>query len=529
MSEHARFHFDTLNALKAKLDELGLSLPFDDNFDRLYEPLTVGNQKLPNRFVVQPMEGFDADLTGTPQELSFRRYLRYAAGGSALIWFEATAMTPNSRSNPHQFHLNPENVAVFKKLVDETRRVGREKNGFEPTMILQLTHSGRYSKPTGKPAPIIAHHSPILDPKHNLPADYPLITDDELDELQENYLFGAQLAFEAGFDGVDIKACHRYLVSELLASFTRENSRYGGSFENRTRFLREVAEKIHSKFPEKLISTRMNVFDAISHPYGWGVSEEDYHIPNLEEPKKFIGQLRDAGMKIINISIGNPYFNPHFGRPYDHPIRGVKAPEEHPLRGLARFVDITRDIQQTYPDLPIIGSGYTWLRHFMPYAAAGTLKTGGATLIGQGRGMFAYPNSVNELREKGTLDPHKVCVTCSACTQIMRDGAYTGCVVRDSKIYAPIYRKYTQMAKDTLKIEAEHCRDCFAPTCQEKCPAGINVPKFIKAYADGDIKTAYETLTEKNLLPEICAYVCPAEEQCQAGCVEKLFTGKSIR
>jgi len=529
MGVHARFHFKNLEALKLMVGELHLSIPFENDFSNLFESVSIGPSQIHNRLAAHPMEGFDADWGGSPQNLSFRRYQRYAAGGAALIWFEATAVVAEGRSNPNQFYLHPKNVTIFKKLVAETRRVAATEFGKQPLLILQLTHSGRYSKPEGTPTPIIAHHSPILDPQHHLAPDYPLVSDDYLDTLQEKFIDAARLAFEAGFDGVDVKSCHRYLVSELLASFTRENSRYGGSFDNRTRFLRETLGRIRQQFPEKIITTRLNVFDAISFPYGFGVSEDDYHLPDLREPLRLIGLLKAIGMPLINISIGNPYFNPHFGRPYDFPIRNGRVPDEHPLEGIARFLEITRQVQQTYPDLAVIGSGYSWLRQFFPYVAAGVIKSGGATLIGQGRGMFAYPDSVKDLKEKGRMNPRKVCVTCSACTQIMRDGSQTGCVVRDNQIYGPIYRQIRRMAPDVLVQAARRCRDCDTPTCREKCPAQVDIPNFIKAFAEGNLTEAYQHLVQNNLLPEICAYVCPAEVQCEGACIEKIFTGEPVR
>ena len=219
MSKHERFKFKDKEALLKKTKELKIDLPFSETIDILFDKVEMGGKIIQNRFAVHPMEGFDADDNGTPGELCFRRYQRYASGGSGLIWFEATAVVPEARTNPRQLWIHKENVDVFKQLVKETRKAAHHNfgNNHDVTLVLQLTHSGRYSKPTGKPEPIIAHHSEILDPKHNLPADCPLISDADLDVLQEKYVFAAQLAAEAGFDGVDIKACHGYLVSELLA------------------------------------------------------------------------------------------------------------------------------------------------------------------------------------------------------------------------------------------------------------------------------------------------------------------------
>ncbi len=208
MAQHQRFRFKTKDELFAKLAELGISLPYDEDIAVLFDRLTIADRTLANRFLVHPIEGFDAAANGGPGELTFRRYRRYATGGSAFIWFEATAVVPEGRSNPRQLWLHPGNVGEFARLVEQTRQAAREAFGADRQLIcvLQLTHSGRYSKPTGKPAPIIAHHSRVLDPLHQLPSDYPLISDAELDRLQDVYVSAAKLAAEAGFDGVDVKA-----------------------------------------------------------------------------------------------------------------------------------------------------------------------------------------------------------------------------------------------------------------------------------------------------------------------------------
>jgi NADPH-dependent glutamate synthase beta subunit-like oxidoreductase/2,4-dienoyl-CoA reductase-like NADH-dependent reductase (Old Yellow Enzyme family) len=530
MSKHERFHLKTLDDLKKKMEEMSLSFPLSEDFSVMYEKVKIGKHTLPNRFAVHPMEGFDSTPNGAPGELSFRRYKRYAEGGSGLVWYEATAVLNECRTNPGQFWLHKETLPVFKKLTQESLKAAQNAFGVEhrPLSILQITHSGRYSKKNGKPSPIIAHHSEVLDPIHKLGKEYQLITDDELDALQETYVNTARLAYEAGFDGVDIKSCHRYLLSELLASFSRENSRYGGSFENRTRFLRETAAKIKKALPELIVTSRLNVFDAIRYPYGWGVSKDDEKKADLTEPLQLIKMLREIDYPLLNVSIANPYFNPHWGRPYDHPIVGMNTPEMHPLEGVANIINIAASIQKAFPDLAVIGSGYTWLRHLLPFAAAGVVKEGWSTLIGQGRGVFAYPDSVKDIKDNGSMNPNKSCIACSACTQLMRDGDKTGCVIRDSKIYGPIYRAARARSEDSLKKEAERCRDCEFGNCSAGCPANVDVPGFIKAFERGDIKSAYNILKECNVLPELCAYVCPSEVQCEQNCMETILKGVAV-
>ncbi|MGM0486467.1 MAG: FAD-dependent oxidoreductase [Planctomycetota bacterium] len=523
MSKHKRFHLKNLDMLHQELNGLELDLPIRDDVSILGESVSIdGDRNAANRFAVQPMEGFDSTPEGAPGELSFRRYRRYAEGGSGLIWFEATAILDEARSNSKQLWLHAKSVDTFARLVERTREAARNANGHELVMVVQLTHSGRYSKPRGIPKPMIAHRSPILDPKHNLPENYPLVTDAYLDRLQDTYVEAARLAARAGFDGVDIKSCHRYLISELLASHTRAG-KYGGSLENRSRLLREVLQRVREEVPEVFITTRMNVYDAIPYPYGFGVNRDDPTIPDLAEPIELIRAFRELGMPLLNVSIGNPYYNPQFGRPFDHPIVGFEPPDEHPLAGVVRFIEITRRIQQAYPELPVVAGGYSWLRHLMPHVAAGVIGSGGATLIGQGRGAFAYPDSPNDILKSGRMDPDKTCITCSGCTQIMRDGAMTGCVVRDSEIYAEQYKLGRRFALDHLKEKAGLCRNCEFATCTRACPASVDVPAFVRAFADGDIATSYDVLRRQNVLPEMCAMICPAEVQCEGGCVETIL------
>jgi NADPH-dependent glutamate synthase beta subunit-like oxidoreductase/2,4-dienoyl-CoA reductase-like NADH-dependent reductase (Old Yellow Enzyme family) len=527
MAEHKRFHLRSLDALRQELADLGLELPIDEDLSILGQPLSIGDRELANRFVVQPMEGFDSTDDGTPGPLSFRRYRRYAEGGSALIWFEATAVLQEARSNAHQLCLHRANVEQFGDLVRSTREAAQRVHGRDVTLVIQLTHSGRYSKPGGIPKPMIAHHSQVLDRLHNLDDDYPLVTDEYLDHLQHVYLDAARLAAQAGFDGVDIKSCHRYLVSELLASFTRDG-KYGGPLENRARLLVETLGAIARELPEVFVTTRMNVYDAIPYPYGFGVDQSDHTVPDLREPLEVIGRLREIGIPLLNVSIGNPYYNPHYGRPYDRAVAGATPPEEHPLAGVARFIEITAQVQRAFPELPVIASGYTWLRHLMPYVAAGVIRRGDAALIGQGRGAFAYPDSPNDVLNTGRMDPQKTCVTCSGCTQIMRDGTMTGCVVRDREIYAEQYLLGRRYALDHLREQAQRCQDCEFATCTANCPARVDVPAFVRAFAADDIQQAYDVLRRSNVLPEMCAYLCPSEHQCEGGCLEQIFAEKAI-
>jgi 2,4-dienoyl-CoA reductase-like NADH-dependent reductase (Old Yellow Enzyme family) len=294
---------------------------------------------------------------------------------------------------------------------------------------------------------IIPQHDPILGARGGIDETYPLVTDAYLESLIPRYVEAAKLAREAGFDGVDVKACHRYLLSELLASYNREG-RYGGSFENRIRLLFEIIAAIKAELDDDfIIACRFNVFDAHPYPYGFGCDKDDMWKYNPAEPLTLVRRLCEAGVELLSNSAGNPYYiYPQVTRPFDTSSSGVPVPDEHPLESIARLFMFTRGVQQAAGDIPVVGNGYTWLRQFIPYAGAANLADKSCGFVGIGRGAFAYPDTPRDVLGGKGMQPDKCCIACSKCTQIMRDHGSTGCVIRDSEIYAPLFKKYREEA-----------------------------------------------------------------------------------
>lgn len=432
--EKLKFDYKTLEDFTADLDKYNLELPLESDVSLLKQPVQVGNKTIPNRLSVQPMEGCDAKPDGSPGELTYRRYQRFASGGAGLIWFEATAASAAGRGKPTQLYIHKDNVAEFKKLADATRQAGLDANGAAPYLVLQITHAGRYGD--GK---VIAVHEPEIDKKSGVDPDKPVITDEELKALEDDFVEAARLAAEAGFDAVDIKACHRYLISELLGAHNRPGE-YGGSYENRTRWLKNVITKIKAAGIDIEITTRLNVYDAIPYPYGWGCDENGN--PDLTEPKRFVQELVDLGLNMINVTAATPYITPHMSRPYDQAgLKGYPQPE-HPLIGVHRMLSLVKEIQQTVPECVIVGTGFSWLRQFAPLVSAGMVKEGWAAICGFGREAFAYPDFANDIFASGEMNPRKVCISCSKCSELKGEARLTGCVVRDTEIYVPVYQEF---------------------------------------------------------------------------------------
>jgi 2,4-dienoyl-CoA reductase (NADPH2) len=433
MAPHARFRLRSADDLAAEAGRLGLDIPYREDISILLEKASFGGRATPNRLAVLPMEGADAETAGAPSGWTLRRYRRYAEGGAGLIWCEATAVRADGRSNRAQLLLTKETLGGFARLVEETRAAAKKKwgPGHDPLLVLQLTHSGRFSRPDGTPRPLIVQNNPHLDPLRDIPPDAPLVSDDELAAIRDDFVEAADLAASAGFDAVDIKACHGYLVSETLAAHGREDSRYGGPFENRTRLLLEIVRRIRDEAPRLLITSRLSATDAVPFPYGFGMDPDAQDRIDLGEAKTLAGLLVRAGVRFLALSLGIPAWRPHIGRPFDRPVPGGPVPAEHPLEGVARHVAAATEIQRSSPRTAVLGAGISWLRALGPGVAAAMVAAGRSAAFGLGRGALAYPDFAADLIRHGRLSPRKICTTCSLCSLLLRRQERVGCVLRD--------------------------------------------------------------------------------------------------
>jgi 2,4-dienoyl-CoA reductase-like NADH-dependent reductase (Old Yellow Enzyme family) len=351
------------------------------------------------------------------------------------------AVMQEGRANPRQLYINEQTADDFARLVERIKTTCLRENGYEPLVIAQLTHSGRYSKPEGVPAPLVAYHCATLEANNPID-DSRIVTDDYLETVQQKLIEGAMLAEKCGFDGADIKCCHRYLLCELLSAYTRPG-KFGGSFENRTRLFRTaVAESVRLCGGDFLITSRMNLYDGYPHPDGFGVRDDGTTDPDMTEAIALCGALRDSGVKLLDFTMGNPYFNPHVNRPYTR--GGYEAPE-HPMVGCERMMRGTAEVAKTIPEVAVISSAMTFMGAAAPHVAAACINEGWFAFAGFGRQTLAYPDLAVDICKTGELCDKKLCLACSKCTEIMRKpGGTPGCVVRDAEVYAPIYKELVQ-------------------------------------------------------------------------------------
>jgi 2,4-dienoyl-CoA reductase (NADPH2) len=301
-------------------------------------------------------------------------------------------------------------------------------------LTIQLTQSGRYRKSDGKAEPQVPQLNPVLDKETPH-----VLSDDELMIIQDQYIAAARLSLAAGFDAIDIKACHGYLVHELLFSKERKNIIYGGPEPSkRFRFLLETIDRIKGEVPGIMLTVRLNIYDAYKNGLGTG---KDEFTPDYSEPELLVNGLQQRGIRLLNITMGSPYFNSHVTRPFDNPVPGVQLPDEHPLARVVRMIEGASCIQHKFPEMKIVGSAYSFLRQFAPNVGAAIIMNNGAALIGFGRNAFAYPSLFNDLLIKGKADHQKVCITCSGCTRLIRSLRPGGCVIPDLEIYGNELKK----------------------------------------------------------------------------------------
>jgi NADPH2 dehydrogenase len=448
------------------LDSLRLTIPCDPELTNgaaspLAQPLLRRGIRIGNRLAVHPMEGWDGTAEGKPSENTIRRWRRFGQSGAKLIWGgEAVAVRHDGRANPNQLVIGPHTerglAGLREALIEEHRAVAGSDDGL--LIGLQLTHSGRYSRPNAdnRPAPRIIHRHPILDRRLGLAADYPILTDSEIGALIEDFHRAALIATRVGFDFVDVKHCHGYLAHELLGAHTREG-RYGGSFENRTRFLRETVEGIRAAAPGLQIGVRLSVFDMVPFrpapatsstgagigepepwerlvPYRWGfgVNAADPTQIDLDEPVRFLALLEQMGIGLVNLTAGSPYYTPHLQRPASYPPSDGYRPPGDPLVEVARQMRAVRDLKQRFPDLIIVGTGYSYLQDFLPNVAQAAVRTGWVDSVGLGRMALTYPEMLWDAIQGRPLQHKRVCRTFSDCTTAPRNGLPSGCYPLDA-------------------------------------------------------------------------------------------------
>lgn len=417
------------------LHNQGLEIPYSTDTSLFTVPLVLWNKKIPNRIGILPLEGYDSEKDGSPSPHVYRRYLRYVEGGSGLIWFEACAVSEDGKSNPLQMMLHDDNVNAFRDLI-RAMDSKAASSGRDPSFkVLQLTHSGRLSMDAN-------WNSIALSPKKLNDLDTAILASDEqIAKMVQEHIHAAKLAADAGFDAVDIKVCHGYFLCELLSAFHREG-RYGGSFENRTRAIFEIIDGIREEVGDRIgISVRLNAFDSLPYPDGFGVIDEDGRKkPDLSETIRLCTLLRDHGVRLINISASAPRERLFGPAPTDPKYLKYGTPCD--------YLMAVKLLKEKVPEICFMCTGLSSFGSQGGFIAAGGIAEHWFDIAGFGRQALAYPSFANDLLTCGSMDARKCCLDCGKCFRLMDCRSMIGCIVRDREEFFPLYRKYVLGKED---------------------------------------------------------------------------------
>jgi len=452
----------TPEAFREHVATLGLDLPCEDEIatddSPIAEPMTglVLNDKTPgNRIALQPMEGWDGTNDGMPTEAVRRRWRRFGESGAKLILGgEAMAVRAEGRANPNQLIISEATQSGLAELREILLNAHREKFGDTDDLALgfQLTHSGRFCRP-GEPK--VAYSHPILDEKFGVTDDSQVMSDGEVEELIGDYIRAARIAREVGADFVDVKHCHGYLLHEFLGAFTREG-KYGGSFEKRTRILREIVAGIRADGNDIDLAVRLSLFDTVPfcpdpaqskpgklgagvpekfdvpYPYQFGVDQGDPTRWDLAETFAFVELCGKVGVKLLNTSAGSPYYTPHLQRPAAFPPSDGYQPAHDPLVEVAAQVDAVRQVKARLPEgMAVVSSGLSYLQEYLPHVGQALLRADWSDAIGLGRVVLSYPAILDDAMRQGVMEKKLICRTFSDCTTAPRNGLPSGCFPLD--------------------------------------------------------------------------------------------------
>lgn len=248
---------------------------------KLFTPYTVKGVTLKNRIVMAPMcmySCFKED--GMVTNWHRTHYTSRAVGQAGLIITEATAVTPQGRISPQDLGIwSDDHIARLKELTDLMKEHGAVTG-------IQLAHAGRKAVLEGE---ILAPSAIAFDEKSKTPKE---MSTEDIKETVEAFRLGAERAKKAGFEVIELHGAHGYLINEFLSPLSNKRTDgYGGSAENRYRFLREVIEAVNTVWNGPLF-VRVSAYDYHEE----GMKAEDYAV--------MAKWMKEQGVDLIDVSSG---------------------------------------------------------------------------------------------------------------------------------------------------------------------------------------------------------------------------------
>lgn len=407
-------------------------------YEKLLEPVKIGPRVAQNRFFVQAMETNMEDPSGNPSEETTQRYCDLAAGEAGLITLEAITVTRESRARDNQLTIMPQNQEPLTKFMDKVHAANPKS-----LIVFQLTHSGELSNPAFSrrvtPNPLPGYGGDVL-------------TEDDVAHIMDDFVQAAKIAYDAGADGIDLKLCHGYFGSQMIRPYNDRNWKYGGSWENRTRFPYELMERIRKAVPDKnfLIGSKISAWEGF--PGGFGTEGPHSPIMDLTEPLDLIKGLEERGASYIVQSAGSPSIT----------VSLTQADKHVPYFAYLHQYWAKEFRKALKPETVVIGSNFSPFRSGKNGLCAVTeeesnllnysewcVENDVCDMIGLGRQSFADPFLPKKVRE-GKLDEIKYCLLCDSCLELLIQQSKVGCVAFDKKAHEELVR--TRKEKGHLRV-----------------------------------------------------------------------------
>ncbi len=405
--------------------------------ETLLQPINIGPRVAQNRFFIQAMECNSEDATGNPSEETTNRYIELAKGGAGLVSLEAITVTRESRARDNQLTIMPQNE---KPLTEFVRRV-HEANP-QSLFVFQLTHSGEISNPNFSrrvtPNPLPGYGGDLL-------------TEEDVERIMDSYVEAAKIAYSAGADGIDLKLSHGYLGCQMIRPHNSRNWKYGGSWENRSRFAFELIERIRQAVPDKnfIIGSKISAWEGF--PGGFGTEGPGSPIMDLTEPIALVKGLEERGASYIIQSAGSPSIT----------ISLTQVDKHIPYYAYLHQYWAKEFKKALKPETVVIGSNFSVFRsgkndlcavspeesNILNYGAW-CIENNVTDMIGLGRQSLADPFLPAKLAEKKEQDI-KYCRLCDACLELLIQQSKVGCCVYDKKAAAELIE--TRKVKGKLK------------------------------------------------------------------------------
>ena len=409
-----------------------------DYKDILLNPIQIGTRTCPNRFFMQAMECNDEDELGNPSELTLERYQKLAEGEAGLVSLEAISITKESRSRDNQLTIMPQNEKALAAFVKRVKEVNPDM-----LFIFQLTHSGELSNPEFS-------RRVTVKPLYGYGGD--LLTEEEVDKIVDDFVMAAKIAHNVGADGIDMKLCHGYFGTQILRPYNDRKWKYGGPWENRSRFAFDLYERIQKEVNDKnfLIGSKISAWEGF--PGGFGTEGPDSPIIDLTEPIALLQGLEERGAQYFIQSAGSPSIT----------ISLTQVDKNVPYFGYLHQFFAKELNKNLKPETVLIGSNFSVFRNgknhlcavepekssLLQYGAQ-CIEGGAMDMIGLGRQSFSDPMMVKKLRE-GREDEIKYCTVCDNCLELLIQQSKVGCCTYNKFYTEELVR--TRKEKGRLKV-----------------------------------------------------------------------------